>query len=171
MFFVKITNLLSINIPLIKCSDSIIVQDLSFSHEFLRLSGRTKTLFYYLILMEYDHMLITYAYMNIFVMLNCSMSIDYVKSLNSIVDRIINPGLLIFRVYVLLYIKSLSILILEVSACNLNAFSLYYWFGFQLIRIRNNYYNTNRFHDESNTAYILMNTKASSKNILRRYFL
>ena len=168
----QIINPVSTNISLIRGDNGMLFQDLFFISKSPSLSGDTNTSFCYLICIEYNYMLINHAYMSVSIILNQYLFIDYIKSISSLMNtKFVNPGLLIFSIYSLLYIRFTSILVLEVSACNLNAFSLYYWLGFQLIRRRNSYYNTNYINMISNTAYILVNTKVSSENILTRYLL
>nr|BCB15000.2 hypothetical protein [Grateloupia asiatica] len=168
----EIINPKSTNISLIRLNNCMFFQDLFFIRKSPSSSGNTKTSFCYLICIEYNYMLINHAYMCVSPILNQYIFIDYIKSISSPMNpKLVNPGLLIFSIYSLFHIRFTSILVLEVSACNLKAFSLYYWLGFQLIRRRNGYYNTNYIHNVSNTAYILVNTKVSSRNILARYLL
>nr|YP_008144811.1 hypothetical protein [Grateloupia taiwanensis]AGO19790.1 hypothetical protein [Grateloupia taiwanensis] len=172
MLFMEIINPISTNNSLIRHDNGVFFQYLFFIRKSPSLSGDTNISFCYLICMEYNYMLINHAYMRVSIIFNQYISIDYIKSISSLINnKFVNPGLLIFSIYSLFYIRFTCILVLEVSACNLHAFSLYYWLGFQLIRRRDGYYNTNYIHNVSNTAYILVNTKVSSRNILIRYLL
>nr|YP_009511537.1 hypothetical protein [Gracilariopsis mclachlanii]AXI97414.1 hypothetical protein [Gracilariopsis mclachlanii] len=58
--------------------------------------------------------------------------------------------------------------ILELNVINLKALSLYYWLGFNLINKRSFYYS---YNNVDSSAYLLINVKTKSKNILRRHLI
>lgn len=97
-----------------------------------------------------------------------TLHIDYVYSYTSICFK--NSTLLLFVVLYFLYKK--SYFCLEVNTFNINAFSLYFWLGYQILYQRNYYYHSfdnqvivTRF---SYTAYTLSLSKFYCKNMLRR---
>nr|YP_010199473.1 hypothetical protein LK036_pgp034 [Gracilariopsis tenuifrons]UAD89331.1 hypothetical protein [Gracilariopsis tenuifrons] len=70
------------------------------------------------------------------------------------------------QMFIILIINLVSTL--ELNVINLQALSLYYWVGFSIINKRSSYYSCVDF---ASSAYLLINFKSKSKNLLRRYLL
>nr|YP_009511334.1 hypothetical protein [Gracilariopsis longissima]AXI97211.1 hypothetical protein [Gracilariopsis longissima]UAD89127.1 hypothetical protein [Gracilariopsis longissima] len=70
------------------------------------------------------------------------------------------------QIFIILIINLVSTL--ELNIINLQALSLYYWLGFSIINKRSSYYSSVNF---VSSAYLLINVKSRSKNLLRRYLI
>lgn len=95
----------------------------------------------------------------------CYIYFDYIYNYKALVENnVFSKYFLHMIIFLIIDLTS----ILELSVINLKALSLYYWLGFNLINKRSFYYSCN---NAAYSAYLLINVKTKSKNILRRYLI